>query len=804
MKPRLLLLVTLLLASASLFTPPVSADGIVIPEPPVCPLQRPCPPPPIPLPMKQLAIRYHHVMVKIDDQIAITHVDQVFYNPNSFAVEGSYVFPLPVDATVASFDLWIDGQPVKGNVLSADDARRLYEEDVSKLRDPALLEYVGRGAVQAYIDPIPPQGTRRIELEYNQVLTADQGLVGFRYPLNTEKFSALPLESVSVSIQIHSSQPIRAVYSPSHPVAVSQPDEYSASASYEASQVRPDSDFFLYYSIGDSQAFHLLTYRNPNDPQDPDGFFLALIAPKPDVTQAGTPKDLILVLDHSGSMEGEKIKQAQTALRFILNHLNPEDRFNLVGFSSSVETFADGLQPASSADQGLSWVDKISAEGSTDLNQALLVAASMTDQERPTYLIVLTDGLPTTGETDRQKIIDNFAHAAPASLHLFAFGVGYDVDTNLLDALTQAHHGAVTYVQPGDALDETVSSFYARISTPLLTDISLDFGDMQTYDVYPQPLPDLFLGSQIVLTGRYRLGGVTDVSIKGNSGESVQTFRFPGQVFNQSNSGADPVLESLPRLWATRKIGYLLSQIKLKGADQETVDQIVKLSIRYGIVTPYTSYLVTEPPAFGAEAQQRIANNALGQIQAAPLEAASGQDAVQKSADLGAMAGAQAPQNLPAGDEEKVRIVGNHTFVLNGDVWTDTSYDPKEPTVKVAFLSKDYFDLAASNQDLASAFALGSRLIVVLDRRAYEVVDQGANVPPVSVTPTPTSTPVVVTLAPAGTDSIGSATLTPTRLTLAPSVPVKNNGDTILKTTCLGSLIIPLALSFFLALRRIK
>ncbi len=196
---------------------PVQADGIIIPTP--CPLERPCPPPPCPAdglcprprPISQLNIRYHHVTVKIDNQVAVTHVDQVFYNPNTWPVEGTYIFPVPSDAVVSQFILWVDGNPVEGKVLDAKQARQTYEDIVRTQRDPALLEYVGRGAVQANIFPIPPNGERRIELEYTQALKADNGLVKYVYPLNTEKFSLTPLESVVIKVDIADSQSIRAV-----------------------------------------------------------------------------------------------------------------------------------------------------------------------------------------------------------------------------------------------------------------------------------------------------------------------------------------------------------------------------------------------------------------------------------------------------------------------------------------------------------------------------------------------------------------------------------------------------------------
>ncbi len=723
---------TLLITFFVLLIPlsPARADGIIICDPAPCPG---------PIPLTPLAIKYHHVTVTIRDQVAVTHVDQVFYNPTDVQVEGMYIFPLPEGAAVTDFILWVDGKPVEGQVLDASQARQTYEEIVRQMRDPALLEYADRGAVQARIFPIPPKGERRVELEYTQALAAEDGLVRYVYPLNTEKFSTQPLESVSVNVEIDSSTvPIRAVYSPTHNIAISRDGTHNVSAGYEASYVTPDTDFALYYSLGETEAFHLLTYRDPKDPVDPDGFFLLLLAPQPEAEVEAIAKDVILVLDHSGSMEGEKFQQAQEALRFILRHLNPDDHFNIVSFSTGVETYAARMRPAEEASEAIAWVDRLAAVGSTDINRALLEAAAIANSERPTYLIFLTDGLPTEGETDSDDILANFQQDAPDNLRLFAFGVGYDVDTYLLDSLTEAHHGASTYVLPGEALDEILSAFYAKISTPVLTDLELDFDGIPVYDIYPSPLPDLFLGSQIILTGRYREGGTATVTLTGTVNGQEQTFRFPEQSFSSRTkvTGAET---SIPRLWATRKIGYLLNAIRLNGPDQETIDQIVQLSIRYGIVTPYTSYLVSDKAPLGAVEQERVADEAYQQMLATPAAPSYGQDAVQKASDQGGMAAAEAPAATSPDVSEVVRIVGSRTFVLSNDTWVDTAYDPESmQTVKVAFLSDDYFALSAASPDLAAAFALGERVIALSDGIAYEVVAEGENTGPIEIPPTVT------------------------------------------------------------------
>jgi Ca-activated chloride channel family protein len=699
---------------AALTTFPASADGIIIPEPPICP-EGPCPPP---LPIQQLAIRYHRVHVTIENQVATTHVDQVFRNDNDWTVEGTYVFPLPTDAAVSSFALWIDGEPVEGKLLTREEARRQYEDMVRDLRDPALLEYADRGAFQASILPIPPGAERRIELEYTQVLQADAGLIRYSYPLNTEKFSTVPLEDVSISVEVTSAQPVAAIYSPSHPIAIDRQGSNRFSASYEDSDVTPDRDFDLYYSMSQEDiGLTLLTYRDPES-DDTDGYFLLLAAPPLEtVSPQVVAKDVVFVLDQSGSMEGEKFKQAQAALTYALDHLNPGDRFNVIAFSSGTRAFASGLRPADEAPEAVRWLESLSARGSTDIDRALLEAAGMMNGDGPEMVIFLTDGLPTEGVTDSMDILKDIKRSAPSDLRLFAFGVGYDVDTYLLDTLAQDHHGTTSYVVPGQSIDEIVSGFYDKVSQPVLMDIDLDFGKAGVFDVYPDPLPDIFAGGQLVAVGRYRNPGGEVIELSGSVDGQQKHFAYDDQRF-RSSGGPD----FLPRLWATRKIGTLLNQIRLEGPEQEIVDQIVKLSIRYGIITPYTSYLVTEPQLLGEDAQNQIAHDAYKQFVATPTEV-SGQAAVERAAAESALGGAEIPVAPPAASSDIVRLAGPNTFRLIDGVWTDTRFDPAKMVARrVPFLSADYFALAGASPELGQALALGPRVIVIVGETAYEIV----------------------------------------------------------------------------------
>jgi Ca-activated chloride channel family protein len=514
--------------------------------------------------------------------------------------------------------------------------------------------------------------------------------------------------------------------------------------------VLPDQDFSLFYSIGESEAFHLVTLRDPYDRENPDGYFLLLLAPGIQESVRVVPKDVMIVLDKSGSMEGEKFDQAQGAIRYILGKLNPEDRFNLVAFSTGVELFSKEMLPSHAVDRAIQWTNQLRAEGSTDINRALLDAAAILESERPSYMIFLTDGLPTVGEMESEKIIANLTDFSPENLRLFTFGVGYDVDTYLLDSLAQIHHGKSTYVVPGEPLDEVVSAFYSNISAPVLTDLDLDFGNLITYDIYPQPLPDLFMGSQISIVGRYRQGGLTDVTLSGTSDGQSQQFIFVDQEFNEGGSDVNGSTGSLPGLWATRKIGYLLQQVRLNGPQAEIIDEIVKLSIRYGIVTPYTSYLVTEPLPLGIEEQDRIAGEEFNRFSDQATLPTFGKQAVEEAEGQNSLASADAVAPAPQEVQGKVHTIGLRTFIQSEGLWIDTMYDPaKMEAIEIEFLSEEYFSIAKERPDIADAFALGPRVIIVIGDQVIEVVerpvvnngfDVNTNLPilnPVQATPTP-------------------------------------------------------------------
>lgn len=693
-----------------------SADGFIIPVPP----------PHVVEIVPDLAVKYHHVRVTIEDQVAETHIDQVFLNDSPYDLEGTYIFPLPEEAAISDFAMFVDGERLSGKMLDKDEARRVYESIVRRRRDPALLEYVGRNAFQASIYPIPAHGEKRVQLAYSQVLLAEKGLVHYVYPLDTERFSSRPLEEVVITIDLESRVPIKAIYSPSHKIAVERTSETSARVSFEANDVRPDKDFELYYSISeDNVGLNLLSYKERGE----DGFFLLLIAPKMEADeQAVVAKDVIFVLDTSGSMEGQKLRQAKDAVEFVLDHLHQEDRFNIVAFNTGVRMYASRLRPASERRDARRFVRGLSAGGGTNIDRALLEALDMAKGERPQFIVFLTDGLPTEGVTDLERIIADVDRAATENVRLFTFGVGYDVNTILLDTISQEHRGASAYVEPGQSIEEEVAAFYTKISTPLLSDLQLQVDGVLVEDMYPYPLPDLFAGSQLLVAGRYRQGGRARVTLRGTANGEDHVFSYPAVGFN-AQGGQD----FIPRLWATRKIGHTLKEIRLHGENEELVDSIVSLSVRYGIMTPYTSFLVDERQEILTDAGRKLV------AESSPLAAPS----AMPYSGAKAVADSQAQNRLVetelGGGSEvaEIKLVANKTFILRDNVWTDTTYDPQKMRVtRLQFGGSEYFRLLAEHPEWGKYLAVGERVIAVLDGVTYQIEPgngENAYVP----TPTP-------------------------------------------------------------------
>ncbi|MCP5526626.1 MAG: VWA domain-containing protein [Verrucomicrobiales bacterium] len=749
------------------------ADGLI-----VVPDFRPAPPGPGPRPphaFAPLEVAYHRVTVDIRDQVARTSVEQAFRNPEARQLEGYYIFPVPKGTQLDAISMEVGGEMLPAELLDADQARRLYEDIVRKHRDPALLEYAGQALFKVRIFPIEPLGTKRVRLSYTQLLTADTGMVEYRYPLNTEKFSAAPIKEVSVKVELKGRGPLKSVFSPTHEVEVARRGGREATVGFEALNVRPDRDFQLLFSRDSGDVdLRLLTHAS----SDGDGFFLLLAAP--DVELSGdrvAPKDVVFVLDTSGSMAGGKLDQARKALQFCLANLNERDRFDIIRFSTEAEPLFHGLQPpdAGRRQQAAAFLAKLRPLGGTAIHDALLTSLRErpVDGERPFLVIFLTDGLPTVGEVKNDVIVDAVKSAGGGLTRVFCFGLGHDVNTHLLDRITETTRARSQYVLPEEDIELKVSSFFAKVSDPVLAEprLTLD-SPVRLARMHPSPLPDLFKGDQLVVVGRFAGRGSGTLTLSGTVDGKARSFARPVRFRERGRDN-----DFIPRLWAMRQIGFLLDEIRLRGENPELKEEVVRLARDYGIVTPYTSWLILEDeqrravplamqtqPALsedrGAQMASRrayesltreqtgldavlaarygLASKSANQVEstlaaaqtdalrAAPVTAGAtvtpGPAVVRPPASAGV---SPAPTAAGAG-QGPGRYVGGRTFYQHGARWVDSQVQGQPaaaPRRTIPFGSADYFDLLGRHRETQAWLALGVQVEFVLEGVVYQVTE---------------------------------------------------------------------------------
>jgi Ca-activated chloride channel family protein len=687
---------------------------------------------PIPMPLPRprpirgdCRIRSVDVRADVQDQAAKVRVSQVFQNSSSVAMEAQVLFPLPEGAAVSGLTLMADGREMTGRLMGREEARRIYEDIVRRRRDPALLEYMGRDLYQTSVFPVPPGGESKVEIRYSQLLKKDSGLIDLLVPLGTAKHSATPVENLSVTVNIAAAAPIRTVYSPTHEVDISRPDETHAVGKLTLHGVSNPDDLRLLYSTNASPVgLNVISYR-PDDKED--GYFALLATPDAIAEHAQKmAKTMVFLCDRSGSMSGKKIEQVKAALQFMLRQLEPADTFNIVAYDSEVETFRPELQRADAATirAALSWVEGISAGGGTNIDGALRTGLRMlSDASRPNYLLFLTDGEPTVGERSEVKIAANAAQENKVNARMFVFGVGFDVNGRLLDRLARELRGQSVYVRPNENIEAPVSSLYAKIGSPMMTDVAvniqLDGGP--TSKVYPRQMPDLFRGDQLVMVGRYRKGGPARITLTGNAAGRKQSFTYQA-TFDETSVGENNAF--VARLWAIRRIGEIIDELDLHGRNQELVDELVALSQRHGILTPYTSFLADDRVNLSSVGANRMfaAESAADQLRVVAGAAGFGQREFKQQMQNAQIV--RVKDSAPAPLLNKVQQVGQKAFFKKDQVWQDSTVTAEQAknAVRVVQFSKEYFDLAASHGGkMAQYMAFSEPVLVNLGGQTYRI-----------------------------------------------------------------------------------
>jgi Ca-activated chloride channel family protein len=734
------------------------------------------------------------VHISVKDQIAKAQVSQVFQNISSQTIQSQIMFPIPDDAAISELTLLVDGKEFAGRLMKKDEARRVYESIVRQRKDPALLEYMGHGLFQTSVFPIPPGAERTVEIRYQQLLKKDNGLIDLLIPIGTSKHATRPVDSLNVTVRVNATDAIKTIYSPSHDVEIDRPNDRTAVCKISLRNVLAPDDFRLMYGQENGLVgMNVITYRpSKSEP----GYFLLLASPElKRKDRKAIPKSVIFVLDRSGSMNGQKIKQARAALKYFLNQLESTDTFNIVAYDSSVESFRPELQRADekTVQAALGFAEGIFAGGSTNIDGALKTSLGMlTVKGQPSYVLFLTDGLPTVGTRDEHQIAANALKANRIRARMFNFGVGFDVNSRLLDRLSNDHRGQSVYVRPNEDIETHVAALYNKIGSPLLTDlkVAIEFdrerkasAPQSVSRVYPRNVSDLFHGEQLVLVGRYHHGGAARINLTGQVGKKKQKFSFASNFTEFSPDESNGFVE---KLWAIRRVGEIIDELDLRGQNQELVNELVQLSIKHGIMTPYTSFLADENIRLSDRRNRELAANATRELERqsgqsaffqrrmkADLKSATRFSAAAEVSDsiIAPTAGQPAsgppgrggfgggarngkPADAPArprlvqdfddfkkqqaenesagGDASKnaqttVLQLGQKTFFRKGKIWRDSTVTDEEEkkAIRIVQFSKEFFDLAASNDGKLAKYLVFDELVVMkLDGKTYHIVPE--------------------------------------------------------------------------------
>ena len=599
----------------------------------------------------QPEIEFLTINVIIDNNYAVTNIQEKFKNPYSNPIDETFQFEIPAKAFISNFSLAVNDEIHYAQIVSSKEGREKYNKAVLSGSDAGLVESKDKN-IFTYSISLSPNSETIVGLRYEQFL--EKSLGGYKYiiPLKGSDVGN-NIKNFSIDITVKSKLYITDLEVESHPndTNLSSISDHEYKVVYNSTSSTLGEDFIVIYELASPPVNGtMLSYNDGHE----EYFFHIFSPQKSDLGNQAMPKEIIFVLDKSGSMAGKKILQLKEAFDEIINQLRTYDRFNLIMFDSTINKYRDELISASEQNKldAVEYINSILAGGSTNINGALVSALEMFESSETMMpiIVMLTDGLPTCGERDTDIIRENIKNRNKANVSLFCLGFGFDVDFGFLKALALENFGIAIRIYEGEDASEQITDFYDTISTPLLRRLTFSYSD-GAYEFYPKYVDHLFEGTEIVVVGKYN-GTPRNITatVTAMSWEGLKTFTetfeleeptehsfrsqlLPYNVYNDTlkhvtaitkaisweemkNSNRHyKLLEStnnsfIPRFWAYAKIRYLLDDIAVYGKKECFVENITALAMTYGFVTPYTSLLVeiTEPtpepepePPAGAE-----------------------------------------------------------------------------------------------------------------------------------------------------------------------------------------------------------
>ncbi|MBI4880828.1 MAG: VWA domain-containing protein [Planctomycetes bacterium] len=645
-----------------------------------------------------IAVERVDARVTIVERAARTTLEVALRNPGARPAEAVFLVPVPDGAVVSEFLFEGNAPAGRAEVLPRAEARRLYDQIVAQIRDPALLEFAGFNLVRSSVFPVPAGGAQRVRLTYEHLLEADGGRVDYFLPRSEALDQSTPW---TMTVEVKSARPISMFYSPTHDLETlaKEPGRAFVRSTREAAR-NPGAFLFSFLLEEDGVSASLLAYP---DPEAGGGYFLLMAGLPAAQGGAESPirREVTVVVDRSGSMAGGKMDQVLAAVRQVLEGLSQGEAFNIVDYASAVESFAPGpvIKDRKQMLRARQYLEGIRPGGGTNIHDALLFA--LRQQPVPGMLpivLFLTDGLPTIGRTAEEDIRAAAQLGNEHRRRVFTFGVGSDVNAPLLDRLAEASRARCTYVLEGEDVELKVAQVFKRLYGPVLADPVLEIQDASgaastrlVRELIPRELPDLFAGDDLVLLGQYTQRAPATFRLSGNFLGQERAFSWTFDFAGESVKNA-----FVPRLWASRRIAFLIDQIRQAGgaaagrprsadADPardprfaELIDEILRLSTRFGILTEYTAFLAREGTDLNDWEALHAACNT--NIDRRAVYTRSGVAGVNQALNFGQQKGqtilnygnAFLDENLKRVAFSSVQQVCDRAFFLRGERWVDS------------------------------------------------------------------------------------------------------------------------------------
>lgn len=682
--------------------------------------------------------------VVIRNQAATTLLEISLRNPTATRLESELLVPVPDGAVVRGFSYQGPVQEPTARLLPRDEARSTYDRIVSQARDPALLEFAGYNLVRSSVFPVEAGGTQTVRLTYENLLRSDGDRVDYILPRSESIEYAVPWK---IAVELVSKSPLTAVYSPSHNIRTIRATPTVARVQLDPSSVTDPGPFRLSF-LNERNGVSASLFAYP-DPKIGGGYFLLLAGLPPRHNEEKSPtirREVTLVIDRSGSMRGEKLNQAREAALQILHGLEEGEWFNVIIYNESVDLFSPRAVRKSNPTlrEATTFLEGITPRGGTNIHDALLEALRQpAEQDTLPIVLFMTDGLPTVGQTAESVIRELARKANPSGRRIFTFGVGVDVNTPLLEKIAYENRATATFILPGEDVEAKIAGVFRRLMGPALADPVLtikgtDGSSHRTRDLIPTRLADLFEGDQIVLLGQYLGETPLECTLRGNYRGTQRTFEFPLNLDHATSRNA-----FVPRLWASRKIGLLIDAIREQGgnttvvsraakeqtnpATRELVEEIIRLSTEFGILTEYTSFLAKEGTDLSCKDDVRSV--AEQQFRSRAIQTRTGLSSVNQDLNNQALKSFLCPNprnryldaEMCSVEVATVQQVCDRTFYKRANQWVDSRLVEQAPAVTpkrvITFGSPEFRALAdrLAQEGRQGTIALRGDILMLVD-----------------------------------------------------------------------------------------